>query len=208
MKDMLELHLTCGALPDGQISSFVTLCEQVGLRPLLIDSHHGEPRRPSATAWLRADLEEAKAEAMALAQWLARAGMAVLGVKVDAPVQHMQHTQRLSHAGQYFEWRGMLRPVCGLQALSALRALCEVHGAQLSRDGLREEADTCFVTLRARGSLSAFSASVAALTGQLAQDGWLLLKQHSEICLHDSREPAEPDLFAPYMLPRDPPPSA
>ena len=98
MKGMLELHLTCGTLHDGQISSFVALCEQVGLRPLLIDSHHGEPRRqPSAAAWLRADLEEAKAEAMALAQWLARAGMAVLGVKVDARVSDTQYLERPGH---------------------------------------------------------------------------------------------------------------
>lgn len=206
MKDMLELHLTCGALQDNQISSFVALCEQVGLRPLLIDSHHGEPRRqPSATAWLRADLEEAKAEAMALAQWLARAGMAVLGVKVDAPVQPAQSLKR---PGQYFEWRGKLRPVSGLHDLSALRVLCEAHGAQLSRDGLREEADTCFVTLRGRESLSAFSAGVFALCEHLARDGWPLLKQHHEICLHDSREPREPDLLAPYMLPPAKPPAA
>ncbi|SEK15315.1 hypothetical protein SAMN05216567_12073 [Variovorax sp. OK605] len=199
MKDMLELHLTCGTLQDGQISLFVSLCEQVGLRPLLIDSHHGEPMwQPSATAWLRADLEEAKAEAMALAQWLARAGMAVLGVKVDARVSE---AQRLGRPGQYFEWRGKLRPVSGLHELSALRTLCEAHGAQLSRDGLREEADTCFVTLRGRASLAEFSAGVDALTGHLAQDGWPLLQQDSELCLHDSREPLEPDLFAAYVLP-------
>ncbi len=147
MKSRLELHLTCDVPHESQIPFSVAVCEQIGLRPLLIDHHRdngGERNRQlSATAWLRADLEEAKAEAMALAQWLARAGMAVLGVKVDAPVQD---ADQLDCDGQYFEWRGKLRQQqCDM---SALQQLCEAHGAQLSRDSLREEACTCFVTLR------------------------------------------------------------
>jgi hypothetical protein len=43
MKGMLELQLTCGALHDSQIPLFVATCEQVGLRPLLIDHHHPQP---------------------------------------------------------------------------------------------------------------------------------------------------------------------
>jgi hypothetical protein len=198
MKPMLELHLTCGALHASQIPFFVAACEQVGLRPLLID-HDGERKpQPSASAWLRADFEEAKAEAMALAQWLARAGMAVLGVKVDAPVQDCE---RLGRTGKYFEWRGKLRQ---LHDLSALQLLCEAHGAQLSRDNLRQEADTCFVTLRSREPLAAFRLRVAALGEQLERDGWPLLKQDSEICLHDSSEKPElpaADWLGPYLRP-------
>ena len=199
MKGMLELHLTCGALHDSQIPLFVATCEQVGLRPLLIDHHHGvQQRQPSATAWLRANLEEARAEAMALAQWLAHAGMAVLDVKVDAPVHD---SERFGHPGRYFEWRGKLRQ---LHDMADLRRLCEVHGAQLSRDSLREDADTCFVTLCSREPWAEFSARVQALTDQLAHDGWPLLKQDAEICLHDSREPPQPpqpDWLAPFLLP-------
>lgn len=210
MKGMLELQLTCGALHDSQIPLFVATCEQVGLRPLLIDHHQPHPhphgdepgarpqRQPSATAWLRADLEEARAEAMALAQWLAHAGMAVLDVKVDAPVQDLE---RFGHGGgggghgQYFEWRGKLRQP---NDMAALQALCKVHGAQLSRDNLR---DTCFVTLRSREPQAGFDARVDALAQQLAHGGWPLLKQHSEVCLHDSRELPNIDWLAPYLLP-------
>jgi hypothetical protein len=204
MKGMLELQLVCGALREAEIPFFVALCEQVGLRPLLIDHHHhphphhphdGQRRQqPSATAWLRADLEEAKAEAMALAQWLARAGMAVLGVKVDAPVR-----EDLSlRPGQYFEWRGKLRQ---LHDVSALQRLCEAHGARLSRDSLRGEADTCFVTLRSRAPMAVFSERATALAAQLAHEGWPLLKQDAEICLHDSSELPDADWLAPYLLP-------
>jgi hypothetical protein len=204
MKGMLELQLVCGALREAEIPFFVALCEQVGLRPLLIDHHHhphphhphdGQRRQqPSATAWLRADLEEAKAEAMALAQWLARAGMAVLGVKVDAPVR-----EDLSlRPGQYFEWRGKLRQ---LHDVSALQRLCEAHGARLSRDSLRDEADTCFVTLRSRAPMAVFSERATALAAQLVHEGWPLLKQDAEICLHDSSELPDADWLAPYLLP-------
>jgi hypothetical protein len=201
MSGMLELQLTCGALPEADIPFFVALCEQVGLRPLLID--HAHPRdddgsrrqQPSAIAWLRADFEETMAEATALAQWLARAGMAVLGVKVDAPV-HDAHS--LLRAGQYFEWRGKLQQ---LHDLSALQRLCDAHGAQLSRDILRDEADTCFVTLRSREPLAAFRACVAALASQLAHEGWPLLRQDAEICLHDSRETPAADWLSPFLLP-------
>jgi hypothetical protein len=210
MKGMLELQLTCGALHDSQIPFFVATCEQVGLRPLLIDHHHPHPhgveqpqRQPSATAWLRADLEEARAEAMALAQWLAHAGMSVLDVKVDAPVQDFERLGRGSQdgcSGQYFEWRGTLRQP---QDMAALQDLCKAHGAQLSRDSLR---DACFVTLRSREPLAAFDARVQAIAAQLARDGWPLLKQHSEVCLHDSRELPKIDWLAPYLLrPADPP---
>lgn len=210
MKPMLKLHLTCGALHASQIPFFVAVCEQAGLRPLLIDHHHhrsehdhahdGSERKqqPSAIAWLRADFEEAKAEAMALAQWLARAGMAVLGVKVDAQVHD---ADRLGRAGRYFEWRGKLRQ---LHDLSALQQLCEAHGAQLSRDSLHEEADTCFLTLRSHEPLDAFRLRVVVLCEQLHRDGWPLLAQDSEICLHDSREAPElpgADWLAPYLKP-------
>ena len=52
--------------------------------------------------------------------------------------------------------------------------------------------------------LEAISARVQALTDQLAHDGWPLLKQDAEICLHDSREPPQPpqpDWLAPFLLP-------
>ena len=45
-----------------------------------------------------------------------------------------------------------------------------------------------FVTLRSREPLDRFKARVAALAGQLEREGWPLLKQDTEICLHDSRE--------------------
>jgi hypothetical protein len=200
MKGMLELQLTCGALHDSQIPFFIATCEQVGLRPLLIDHHHdaGQPRQPSATAWLRADLHEVRAEAMALAQWLARAGMAVLSVKVDAPVQDSGRFGQGVHGGQYFEWRGTLRRP---QDMAALQAACKAHGAQLSRDSLSDARDTCFATLRSREPLAGFDARVAALTEHLAREGWPLLKQDSEVCLHDSREVPMVDWLAPYLLP-------
>jgi len=181
-KSRLELHLTCGAMHAAQIPSFVEVCEQVGLKPLLIDLAHGEQKQqPMATTWLRGDLAEAKAEAMALAQWLARAGMAVLRVKVEAPIQGHEC---LSRPDEYFEWHGKLR----MHDASALQHLCETHGARLSRNSLKDEADVRFVTLRSREPLDRFKARVAALAGQLEREGWPLLKQDTEICLHDSRE--------------------
>ncbi len=181
-KSMLELHLTCGALHASQIPFFVSVCEQVGLKPLLIDLPHGEQKQqPMATAWLRGDLAYVKAEAMALAQWLARAGMAVLRVKVEAP---LQGHESLSRPDEYFEWHGKLR----LHDASALQHLCETHGARLSRNSLKGETDMRFVTLRSRDPLAVFRSRVSALAEQLERDGWPLLKQDAEICLHDSRE--------------------
>ncbi|WP_395317799.1 hypothetical protein [Variovorax sp. UC74_104] len=182
LKGRLELHLTCGAMDAARIPSFVEVCEQVGLKPLLIDLAHGEQKQqPMATTWLRGDLAEAKAEAMALAQWLARAGMAVLRVKVEAPIQGHEC---LSRPGEYFEWHGKLR----VHDASALQHLCETHGARLSRNSLKGETDVRFVTLRSREPLDGFRARVAALAGQLERQGWPLLKQETEICLLDSRE--------------------
>ncbi|MFS2168162.1 hypothetical protein [Variovorax sp. Varisp62] len=182
MKRALKLHLTCCALQESQIAAFVVVCEQVGLKPMLIDLAHGEQKQqPIATGWLRGTLEEAKAEAMALGQWLARAGMAVRRVKIEAPVQGWE---RLSQPDQYFEWRGKLQ----LHDASALQHLCETHGARLSRNSLMGETGMRFVTLRSREPLAGFKTRMAALAGQLEREGWPLLKQDSELCLHDSRE--------------------
>ena len=181
-KGRLELHLTCGAMDAARIPSFVEVCEQVGLKPLLIDLAHGEQKQqPMATTWLRGDLAEAKAEAVALAQWLARAGMAVLRVKVEAPIQGHEC---LSRPDEYFEWHGKLR----VHDASALQHLCERDGARLWRNSLKGQTDACFVTLRSREALDGFKARVAALADQLERQGWPLLKQETEICLLDSRE--------------------
>jgi len=179
-KSRLELHLTCGAMHAAQIPSFVEVCEQVGLKPLLIDLAHGEQKQqPMATTWLRGDLAEAKAEAMALAQWLARAGMAVLRVKVEAPIESHES---LEWPSQYFRWHGKLR----LRDVSALQQLCEEHGARLSRDDIGDELDVHVVTLRSHEPLAGFKARVAALAAHLDREGWPLMKQHSQVCLHDS----------------------
>lgn len=179
---MLELHLTCGALQAAELPTFVAVCEQVGCRPLLIDLPHGrQKQQPMATARLRGDLEDAKAEAMALAQWLAGAGMAVVRVKVESPIEGHEQLQR---PDQYFEWHGKL----ALHDAPALARLCEAHGARLSRNSLKGETDVRFVTLRSREPLAAFRARVSALADQLERGGWPLLKQASEFCLHDSRE--------------------
>lgn len=179
---MLELHLTCGALQAAELPAFVAVCEQVGCRPLLIDLPHGhQKQQPMATAWLRGDLEDAKAEAMGLAQWLARAGMAVVRVKVESAIEGHEQLHR---PDQYFEWHGKL----ALHDAPALARLCEAHGARLSRNSLKGDTNVRFVTLRSREPLAAFRARVSALADQLDRGGWPLLKQASEFCLHDSRE--------------------
>jgi hypothetical protein len=180
LKSRLELHLTCGAMHAAQIPSFVEVCEQVGLKPLLIDLADGEQKQqPMATTWLRGDLAEAKAEAMALAQWLARAGMAVLRVKVEAPLE--EHDS-LGRPGQYFRWHCKLR----MRDASALQHLCEEHGARLSRDDIGDEADVHVVTLHSHEPLAGFRARVAALAAHLEREGWPLMRQQSQICMHDS----------------------
>ncbi|WP_295981280.1 hypothetical protein [uncultured Variovorax sp.] len=179
-RSRLELHLTCGAMHATQIPSFVEVCEQVGLKPLLVDLPHGEQKQqPMATIWLRGDLADAKAEAMALAQWLAHAGMAVQRVKVEAPLE--EH-ESLGRPGHYFRWNGKLR----LRDTSALQPLCEAHGVRLSRDHIGDEPDVHFMTLRSHEPLAGFKARVAALAAHLEREGWPLMKQHSQICLHDS----------------------
>ena len=44
-------------------------------------------------------------------------------------------------------------------------------------------------------------ASPAFLAAQLVHEGWPLLKQDAEICLHDSSELPDADWLAPYLLP-------
>jgi hypothetical protein len=103
----------------------------------------------------------------------------VLRVKVEAP---LEDHEGLGRPGQYFRWHGKLR----LRDASALQQLCEEHGARLSRDDIGDEPDIHVVTLRSHEPLVGFKARVAALAAHLEREGWPLMKQHSQICLHDS----------------------
>jgi hypothetical protein len=84
--------------------------------------------------------------------------------------------------GVYYEWHGKIGYVPG----EALSRVCEKHGVHLSRNALKGEGETRFVTLREYGGREVFEMRVRELVADLGREGWPVIKEVSEFCVYDS----------------------
>jgi hypothetical protein len=82
----------------------------------------------------------------------------------------------------YFEWHGKVE----YTNVDLLVTLCEQHFAHLSRNALKGEASTRFVTLRDYGPKVGFNARVDKLSKALEAGGWPVLKSQREYCIYDN----------------------
>jgi hypothetical protein len=183
----VELHLTTAPLNPAVLPRFEALCQQVGGKALLIELARGEYcQQPMLSLVTTTTAAAGLAQALTLARDFGTAGYAVRRIKLEVPAwgaalvrQPASDTSR-----PYYEWHGRV----GATRETELRAWCELHGAHLSINALRQRPGVRFVTLREFGSAACFTERVASLRNGLAGHGWELAKQQAEFCFFDSKE--------------------
>ena len=182
----IELHLTTGPLAPAALPGFEALCQQVGGKALLIELARGEHcQQPMLSLVTTATAAAGLAQAWQLARQFGAAGYAVRRIKLEVPAWGATLVrQPASTTGRpYYEWHGRV----GATREIELRVWCELHGAHLSINALRQRPDVRFVTLREFGSAACFARRVAGVRNGLASHGWELAKQQAEFCFFDSQ---------------------
>jgi hypothetical protein len=191
-----ELHLTVRAADESALGRFQEWCRTQGFKCARIVLAQGEHvEQPLATWRCQATrLSQAMAEISAAAARLAAADLPVVRLKIEAAPDNAETPETdadapLHPAANYFEHHLKLLRLVGART-EALVAVCQRHGAHLSRNAFRLAADGSeerFVTLRSYG---VGRATAALRWQQLLADvtalGERVLKHESEYCVYDS----------------------
>lgn len=193
-----EAHITVGADPDRR-EVFTRLCAELGVGCVLIELAAGEtPSQPMTASHHRGDLASVLAEVEEIHAKLERGGFSVVRVKLEAVDTNSgvpltdDEARAFAAPGTYFEFHAKLRLSNAEAAdLGRLRDVCRRHGAHLSRNDFRRDAQAGtserFVTLRVHGRGRAGATELCdALVEDLRSAGHAVAGVKRELTIYDS----------------------
>ncbi|WP_118972357.1 hypothetical protein [Taibaiella koreensis] len=180
-----ELHLTLRGLEQGEEQAFLDFCARNAAKPLLIELARGQtssqPMFSKVVSCL--SIQEALRQMRANAALLEVAGYSVCRLKMEVPAACACRATLPETADfqPYYEWHGRI----AYREVAALHLLCARFAVHLSRNALRQEAETRFITLREYGDEQHFSTRLDVLKSELEAGAWTLFKEQSEYCVYD-----------------------
>ncbi|HEX7997376.1 MAG TPA: hypothetical protein VF528_03080 [Pyrinomonadaceae bacterium] len=190
-----ESHVTVNAGGFSHVERFRQLCEELGLKSIIIELSRGVSRtQPMTATHHRGSLEDVLAEVRAIAQSFERNGFAVKRVKVEAEpdndgVPHTDEESSQLPPTNYFEFHALVTlPIAS--DLSTLAALCVKHDAHLSSSmfkRLPEGRAQRFVTMRVYGAGRTRAADLfQKLAGDIGRAGYTISREVREYVVYDS----------------------
>jgi hypothetical protein len=192
-----EAHMTVDAASQERRDTFRALCEQIGVKCVLIELAAGRsPSQPMTAKYHRGDLTTVLAEVQGHYEKLIQAGFGVVRVKLEAVANNKgvplsdEEAAAKAFEGAYFEFHAKLR-LDKEGSLDSLRALCAEHGAHLSHNDRKVDSEKAtrdrFVTLRVRrcGRDRAYTIFETLLTA-LKDNGYNIVGTKRELTLYDS----------------------
>lgn len=176
-----EIHITVTGLSLTDEQRFIEFCIAQSAKPILIELWQGSfMQQPMFTKLLLgSSLDEVLINANAMMEKLERQGFEVNRLKIEVPAEHYG---TFESATNYFEWHGKIP----FKDIDKLLLLCDTYKVHLSKNALRNETETRFVTLREFGNKTNFNARTEMVQFALHQGGWNIIKQQSEYCIYDS----------------------
>ncbi len=184
---LFEIHLTTQPLSPSQVPAFKRFCQQIAAKPILIELSNGQhAQQPMISKVLscsdRATYTKGLEE---LQQAFANAHYPISRSKVEVPLDQAAAVQQLfpEYPRGYYEWHGKVN----FQHEEELRAICLRHQAHLSRNALKSQQDSRFITIRDySGAAENIQTRVAKLKAELLSQRWSFSKEEFEYCLFDS----------------------
>jgi hypothetical protein len=191
-----ESHITIEAAPRDRCEQFRAVCDQLGVKCVLIELPQGQtPSQPMTACYHHGDIGQVIQELLGQCRCLREAGFTPVRVKLEAVATNEgipdSDEEAEASADRYFEFhvKLLLQPDADQEAL---QACCARHSARLSRNAFKTERDgrsERFVTQRLYGvgRRSAF-ARLEALERDLAAAGFTIVNRQREYTLFDSSE--------------------
>jgi hypothetical protein len=192
-----ESHITVEAENAEQRERFQAVCRQLGVKCVLIELPQGATRsQPMTARYHHGAIDPVLDEVGAQCRALRDAGFALVRVKLEAVATNEgvpDTDEEAAHApvANYFEFYVKLLLPADADSV-ALRNCCRRHGARLSRNALKTEADgrsERFITLRLYGvGRRTALARLEALETDLAAAGFVIANRQKEYTIFDSAQ--------------------
>ena len=169
-----EVHLTFDVQPH-QYVLFLNLCDVLGAKPLEIVLATGHyPKHVMISKTLQAnDIDDVLSTSQYWANYFTKNNMALLRTKVETPVNEL-------YTALYYEWHGRVL----YEDVPKLIDLCEQYDVHLSKNALKQHAQTRFLTLRDT-NITQFEMRLKKFKDGLVQQKRELEKQQHECCIYD-----------------------
>ncbi|MDB5283369.1 MAG: hypothetical protein JWO06_2444 [Bacteroidota bacterium] len=180
-----EIHLTTLPIIAIQTEAFETLCSKKHGKALLIELARGENRiQPMLSLVVhKRGLNEVLNNAQQLVADFAAEGFTICRTKIEIPIEYAESFKPIGDFTTYYEWHGKVN----FERQEDLTVLCLNNGAHLSRNAIRNNQTTRFVTIREYGEKDLFRQRVQRITHALTEGRWLLTKQEFEYCVFDDQ---------------------
>jgi hypothetical protein len=192
-----ESHITTEVTDPAQAQRFRQLCQDIGVKCVLIELPEGVVRsQPMTACYHHGDIAEVIQDLERLCSAVRAAGFPLTRVKLEAVatnegVPDLDEEAAHLPPGRYFEFhvKLLLSPDDDLETL---RTCCARHTARLSRNALKSDrhgGSERFVTLRRYGvGRQAAFAALEALESDLQAAGFTIAHRQREYTLFDSAE--------------------
>jgi hypothetical protein len=181
-----ELHLTVSPLSTENLSIFCECCQSLGAKPLLIELAKGiHQEQPMLSKVVQTNsLDNALLMAKDLTKDLGKYDFTVKRVKIEIPISAKPYLSMVStpQFSPYFEWHGKIT----INRLHLLLQICQQYSTHLSKNALKEETHSRFITLREFGEEATFRQRTNEFMAVLSQNEFTLLKTQYEYCIYDT----------------------
>ncbi len=181
-----ELHLTTNDLLNEEIPRFKNLCKKISGKPLIIELSRGKiSKQPMFNKVIKCESpEQALKNAGDYVKEFIKANFPVKRLKIEIPIEFSTCVNPLEHnlSQTYFEWHGKIKP----EEIKQLSTLCLKHKVHLSRNSIKKEDSTKFLTLREYGTKETFQNRIENLIKDLEENTGTIYKNESEYCVYDN----------------------
>lgn len=188
-----EIHMTTKDVTEEAIHRFESFCQSIQAKPIIIELSKGKYyRQPMISKVVKCEdkitLEHHIAKLRS--EFLANA-YEVTRTKIEVQVKHRKlvHEFYEKETQTYYEWHGKVQ----LTNEILIRQICEPYNARLSRNTLKNDSTTKFITIREYDNENHFNTRIEQLKEKLSSHDINFLKEEYEYCIFDSNERLDRD---------------
>lgn len=195
-----EIHLTIADLTIEKTPVFVDLCQKQTGKAILIELAQGENlQQPMFTKVIfEENLQNVLQKSNQFANIFIENAFAIKRLKIEIPAQYSyiysennleENTKKnstiLPYFLNYFEWHAKLSTLINEEKMKDLLDICQENKVHLSKNTLKNEQNTRFITLREFGNKAVFEQRITELLENLQKNNFSIQKQQAEYCIYD-----------------------
>lgn len=188
-----EIHITTTDITEDQIDQFEAFCASIAAKPIIIELSKGQfYRQPMISKVVKCkDKQGLENEISSIQADFLSNGYQVVRTKIEVPPWHKEIVANYyqNESKTYYEWHGKVK----LTDEPLICKICELYQARLSRNTLKNDPTTKFITIRDYTDEQAVNTRIERLKEHLNTHQITMIKEEFEFCIFDSNEALDKD---------------